>query len=227
MAFTHSPKIVQDGLIFYLDAANPRSYVSGSTTCNNLVSSNTGSLLNDVTFDSGSQGSWYFDGTDECINCGDMEMNGWTGFAVEAWYKAGEDTTTNRRIVSKDQKGTQGAWILWKAGDAQLWWQTHDGSWKYAKYLSYSEDLDWHHVVGTLLDGTSTLYLDGVSVASVGSVGALDDADNEEVVIGADSDINSPEDEWLGQIANVKIYNRGLSSSEVLQNYNALKNRFQ
>ena len=84
MAFTHSPKIVQDGLIFYVDAANPRSYVSGSTTCNNLVSSNTGSLLNDVTFDSGSQGSWYFDGTDECINCGDMEMNGWTGLAVEA-----------------------------------------------------------------------------------------------------------------------------------------------
>jgi hypothetical protein len=32
MAFNYSPKIVTDGLVLYLDAANPKSYVSGSTT---------------------------------------------------------------------------------------------------------------------------------------------------------------------------------------------------
>ena len=154
-----------------------------------------------------------------------MEMNGWTGLAIEAWFKAGEDTNTERRIVSKDQVGVQGAWFLRKKNE-NLEWYFHDGSWKYAIYSSYSEDLNWHYIAGSVLNGTSTLYLDGVAVASVGSVGALDDADNEEVVIGADSDIASPGEEWLGQIANVKIYNRGLSSTEVLHNYNALKGRF-
>ena len=47
MAFIHSPKIVTDGLIMYLDAANSRSYISGSTTWNNLVNSTiSGSLIN-------------------------------------------------------------------------------------------------------------------------------------------------------------------------------------
>ena len=55
---------------------------------------------------------------------------------------------------------------------------------------------------------------------------SLDDTDNEEIVIGADSDIPSPLHEWLGNISNVKIYNRELSSDDVIRNYNALKGRF-
>ena len=31
---------------------------------------------------------------------------------------------------------------------------------------------------------------------------------------------------WNGKISNVQIYNRALSATEVLQNYNALKGRF-
>ena len=46
MAFIHSPKIVTDGLIYYLDTANPRSFVSGSTTVYNLLNpADTGSLI--------------------------------------------------------------------------------------------------------------------------------------------------------------------------------------
>ena len=31
---------------------------------------------------------------------------------------------------------------------------------------------------------------------------------------------------WLGNLSNILLYNRSLSSSEVLQNYNATKGRF-
>ena len=55
---------------------------------------------------------------------------------------------------------------------------------------------------------------------------SLDDTDNEEIVIGADSDIPSPLHEWLGDIPNIKIYNKTLSSDEVMRNYNTLKGRF-
>ena len=218
-------KIVSDGLIFNFDAANRASYVNGSTkTFNTINLSQSGSLENSPTFIS-SPAAWDFDGSDTYINCGDIEMDGITGLTVEAWYKS-DTTSGNRRIVSKDQQGVQGAWILWIFGTNGIYWQTHDGSWNYAIYGSYSEDTNWHHIVGTLRDGTNTLYLDGVAVASVGGVGALDDADNEEIVIGADSDVGSPAFVWNGQIANVKIYNRGLSPSEVLQNYNGLRGRF-
>jgi hypothetical protein len=220
-----STPIIVDGLVFNFDAANRASYVNGSTkTFNTINLSQSGSLENSPTFIS-SPAAWDFDGSDTYINCGDIEMDGITGLTVEAWCKSDVTDSNQRRIVSKDQQGTQGAWILLvQSGD--LKWQTHDGAFKIASYGSYSEDTNWHHIVGTLRDGTNTLYLDGAAVASIGSVGALDDADNEEIVIGADSDVGANTFLWNGQIANVKIYNRGLSPSEVLHNYNALKGRF-
>ena len=218
-------KIISDGLIFNFDAANRASYVNGSTkTFNTIDLSQSGSLENSPTFIS-SPAAWDFDGSDTYINCGDIEMDGITGLTVEAWCKSDVTDSSQRRIVSKDQQGVQGAWILLvQSGD--LKWQTHDGAWNIVSYGSYSEDTNWHHMVGTLRDGTNTLYLDGAAVASIGSVGALDDADNEEIVIGADSDVGANTFLWNGQIANVKIYNRGLSPSEVLQNFNGLRGRF-
>ena len=219
-------KIVSDGLIFNFDAANRASYVNGSTkTFNTINLSQSGSLENSPTFIS-SPAAWDFDGSDTYINCGDIEMDGITGLTVEAWCKSDVTDSSKRRVVSKDQQGIQGAWILWITG-GDLYWQTHDGSsFKQAIYSSYSEDTNWHHMVGTFRNGTNTLYLDGAAVASIGSVGALDDADNEEIVIGADSDVGANSFVWNGQIANVKIYNRGLSAEEVLRNYNGLRGRF-
>ena len=220
------PDIVEDGLIFAVDAGNGQSYVSGSTTCTNLFGPYTGSLQDDTQYSPSVSGCWNFDGADDFINCGDMEMDGWTALTIEAWYKC-LDSNNLRRIVSKDQVGVQGAFIFYKDQNADLAFTINDGGgWYSAAYTSYSEDNNWHHAMGVFNGSTTKLYFDGVEVASVASSISLDDADNEEVVIGADSDVSSPEQEWLGQIANVKIYNKGLSAAEVLQNYNATKGRF-
>lgn len=46
MAVSGGPNIVDDGLIYYLDAANPQSFVSGSTMVYNLLNpTDTGSLI--------------------------------------------------------------------------------------------------------------------------------------------------------------------------------------
>jgi len=224
--FTYGPKIVKGGLILYMDAANPNCYISGDTTCNDLTSNIIGSLENGVEYSTENSGSWDFDGTDTYISCGDIEMNGWTELTVEAWFRCG-DNVDPRRIVCKDQQSIPGAWILWKDFSGNLTFQTHDGtSWYYATYSSYVEDNEWHHIIGVYGNSTNKLYLDGVEVASGVAGTSLDDTDNEEIVIGADSDIPSPLHEWLGNISNVRIYNRELSSDDVIRNYNALKGRF-
>ena len=47
MSLRRGPGIITEGLIFYADAANPKSYVSGSTTTNNLTNlSEIGDLEN-------------------------------------------------------------------------------------------------------------------------------------------------------------------------------------
>ena len=66
--FTYGPRIVKDGLVFYVDAANPKSYVSGDTTCTDLVGGNVGSLQNGVGFSVENNGTWSFDGSDDYIN---------------------------------------------------------------------------------------------------------------------------------------------------------------
>jgi hypothetical protein len=66
MSFNYSPKIVTDGLVLYLDAANTKSYVSGSTVWNDLSRSGyNGTLTNGPTFNISNGGSISFDGVDD------------------------------------------------------------------------------------------------------------------------------------------------------------------
>ena len=69
MAFNFSPKVVTDGLVLYLDAANPKSIVSGSTIWTDLSrGGNNGTLIGGPTFNSGNGGSIVFDGSNDYVS---------------------------------------------------------------------------------------------------------------------------------------------------------------
>ena len=66
---TGGPGLVTNGLVLYLDAANPSSYISGSLNWNDLSrSSLSGSLVNGPTFNTGSGGSIVFDGINDTVS---------------------------------------------------------------------------------------------------------------------------------------------------------------
>ena len=80
----------------------------------------------------------------------------------------------------------------------------------------------WYHVVICRENTTTKLYLDGVSKAS-----ASDSTNyiSSDVIIGA---INGGNNAIEGYISGIKIYKgKGLTASEVLQNYNAFKGRYE
>ena len=64
--------VITDGLIFYIDPANTKSYVGGSTSTDSLVGAITGSLINGTSFSSAKHGSWDFDGTDDRLEINDL-----------------------------------------------------------------------------------------------------------------------------------------------------------
>ena len=69
MGLSHSPKIVTNGLVLALDAANNKSYPGSGTTWSDL--SNTGknlTLTNGPTFSAANLGSIVFDGTNDYID---------------------------------------------------------------------------------------------------------------------------------------------------------------
>ena len=75
MSLNHSPAIVTDGLVLCLDAANVRSYPKSGTTWSDLVGGNDGAMQNMTAsnFSSANGGILSFDGTDEHVNCGNLE----------------------------------------------------------------------------------------------------------------------------------------------------------
>ena len=88
MSRKNGPSIATNGLVLYLDAANRQSYVSGSTSWNDISNNgNTGTLTNGPTFNSGSGGSIIFDGTNDYITLPNGLLSGTGDFTVNQWIK--------------------------------------------------------------------------------------------------------------------------------------------
>ena len=62
MSYKYGPSIVTDGLVFYVDSGNDKSYPGTGTTWSDLIGSNDGTLTNGPTYDSANGGSIVFDG---------------------------------------------------------------------------------------------------------------------------------------------------------------------
>ena len=213
MAFNYSPKIVTNGLVLCLDAGNVKSYVSGSTSWNDLTSNqNVGTLTNGPTFNTGSGGSIVFDGSNDYINLGNPSTLNILNFTVCAWAKS--STFTNyQNIIFKGTSTGQYGIALNSSGD----WTIQPNTGFTGDILSLNT---WNFFVGTYNGTQITAYRNGVqkqqySIAQsyFGSI----------ITVGTDT-VNSRY--FNGNIAQVSIYNRALSATEILQNYNATKTRF-
>ena len=89
MGISRGKKIITDGLVFYMDAANKRCYPGSGTTVNNLIDSNSGTLLNGTAFSTNNNGYFDFDGTNDYINFGDSDT-----------YTFGDGSTDSTMTVS-------------------------------------------------------------------------------------------------------------------------------
>ena len=81
---------------------------------------------------------------------------------------------------------------------------------------------DWVHIVCTYDETNQTLYIDGLQVAQ-NARGAADITNALVKQIGRDTNANRF---YQDQIAQPRIYNRALTATEVLRNYNADKSKF-
>ena len=87
MAGIAAPNIVKDGLVFYIDSQNPRSFTSGSTIVDNIASNNEGELFCDVTGSYYENPSyWSFDHTQDRIEL-DSEIELGISCSIEMWGK--------------------------------------------------------------------------------------------------------------------------------------------
>ena len=221
MSFTYSPKIVTDGLVFYVDAANPNSYVSGSTTTDSLVSNVTGSLINDTDFSTDNQGTWVFDGIDDYIDVSIYSpfTFGTGDFTISIWaYK--DDAGFVPYLFDFRQNQTESAITFYTRNSIEYY---INGSTILDGNSGTTIPLDsWNQLMVIRKSGTVTSYIN-TAVDKTAS-----DTSNLNLLRGTliGKRFNQTTQNWPGKFGPIQIYNRALSSTEILQNYNALKGRF-
>ncbi len=229
-----SPNIITDGLVFYVDAANNKSIISGDASWNDLTSNNSGTLTNGPTFDPNNGGSVVFDGTNDYVGFGDILDLGI--LSVNMWINCDVYNSGRQFLFGKWKNSHRAYTLVLNQGGTSAGSITSqvsiDGGSTNTGLATFSGAIDanstWFNV-GFTHDGTNLkTYVDGVLGATT-AIGEAYTSGTSHFAIGTVLFINdtSPLDPFNGKIANLKIYNRALSSEEIIQNYDSLKNRFK
>lgn len=228
------PPIITDGLILNLDAGNPASYSGTGTTWYDLsVSGTNATLSNNPAFSSDNSGILTFDGVNDFASIPNTNSP----------FRLSSQVTYNFWIYSmRDSQQLMGASTV--GGNGSGGFLVNNSSISF-RWTPTSPDADrtitmnvdntlnvWNHISFTMnyVNGTYQFYYNGLPISSSvnGSVSSwfpnLNYNQNIPDYIGARS-VNSLS-YFSGSISNVSVYNRILTSAEVLQNFNALKSRF-
>ena len=228
MAFRYSPKIVTDGLVLYLDAANTKSYVSGSTTWNDISRSGiNGTLVNGPTFNLSNGGSIVFDGVNDYCTLGTKNLIQ-NDFTISIWFKLNSSGNKEHFIFSNNYSTTPALLITANVVGTARELTAYYVSGNVTSYtISSTTDIPASINNITLVRNGSTNipYLNGIEQTSriftnstVLSSGLYE--------LGYATIRNKTTAYLQGNIYQTSIYNRALTSQEVLQNYNATKSRF-
>jgi hypothetical protein len=218
------PDIITSNLIHAFDAGSTRSYpASGGTTAYDLAGTDNGTLYNGVAFNSINGGCWEFDGINDYIDVqGASETQTSTG-SFEAWIYP--------------VTGGQGDQIFCGIGGgttvgASRTIRIINNDWAFVGYGSSNEDWSgiadvvysaWSHILFTWNGTALTYWVNGVKYTAT-RTGLV--TPNSSVIRLGVSPWNVVDREFVGKIALSRFYNIVLSDSQVLQNYNAQKNRF-
>ena len=232
MSVIHHPNVVTDGLVYCIDAANKACYSGSGTTGVDLVKGGTTTLVNQVTFSSDKAGVFAFDGTNDYIEqdwsftlgTGDLTIEFWvkmdwiispqganvflsvTDPDVHEQLQFGLEDSTAQRFAVYLQGGSNGT----KTGDEVYSWSTDQ----------------WYHLVASRISSTVALYRDGVSLTvATGATNTGDVAAISAFLLGNQYKGGELKHDFQGDMGPIRIYNKGLTAAEVLQNYEAMKPR--
>jgi len=225
MGFYRGPNIVTDGLVLALDPGSERSY-DGTTTWNDLSSTKSVYTLNNgVTYQSINGGVFDFDGVDNYASTSSAPLSaGATAYSIEAVFKA--DSTGTQVIWEQGStaqiSGKRVCMILLSTGTGGFNGQNAD----FQASVNYSINTwyNWLITVDTSLSSNKIkIYVNGV-LSAQGNPSATLNAGADGARVG--NKLSNSTEDFDGNIALVRAYNRVLTAAEALQNFNAQKSRF-
>ena len=215
------PSIVTSGLVLHLDAGNWRSYSGTGTTWSDLSGNgNDCTLTNGPTYSSANGGVFSFDGIDDYVTIPfDATMNV-DYVTLSVWIKSTFITGPNARHYVFDGLEHKCMIFVDEPNEINFFTLGGPGSIAWAD-ASVAEDT-WMNIVGSYDGSKMALYVNGDEVASTDATGVIANATLDGRIM--DYRLNGYETEGLA--TNFMMYDRGLSASEVQQNFRAQRKRF-
>jgi hypothetical protein len=218
MGLKHHPRVVTNGLVMYLDAANTRSYSGSGLTVTGLIGGIGGTLVNGVGFSSSNNGTFVFDGTNDYMDCGyNSNINNATQLTIECWYRS--SNISKEGIIFGTNSYFPAYGYHMEIYQSKLLFQVFPSTSTVQSSITLSNNI-WYHLVGTYNSGAINLYVNGITG---GSGNYTYSASSENLILGR---YYAGTLSLEGQLSNVKFYNRALTQQEILQNYNATKKRY-
>ena len=237
MAFANGPKIVTDGLVLSLDAADRTSYSGGTTWYDLSENNNNGTLTNGPTFNSENGGSIVFDGADDYVITtanSTPSLNITSSITLETWLKStalaniSHADGINSKGLSSDGNSAVYETLLRQSGGINYpFFRMRIGS-STPTYFPTNIPLNLnqiYHFVSVYDGNTMRIFINGVESGTGLPQSGTIEANTQQLTIGIRYNRNS-DSLFNGNIFVNRIYNKALSSQEVLQNYNATKSRF-
>lgn len=249
MAFYRGPQIVKDGLVLWLDAANDKSYTSGSAIWRDMSGNNynfTGS--GNYGYSNGgiifNRNNATDTGTIFTLSNipNQLKIENFLGssFTIETWVLPQTLSASNINPTEV----VQGI-VIWPGYHngptidptslilSTIWNSTTNNTFNMVTSSSVITTQKYQQIVTTINYGStvSNGYVNGALVFTTGSkppsvMTSAGGNPANRINIGAARTTDNYRWFYTGSISVVKLYNRALSQSEVQQNFNALRGRY-
>lgn len=226
-----SQKIITNGLILNYDVPQLRSYPATGVDLTDLSgNSNSATLVNGVGYSSSNGGNLTFDGLNDRVSKSSA-INTGNDFTVSAWIKPAALAGVRRAIVanSTNYSGRNGWLFTIQAGTNNFFLTLgNDSSYRVsaANILTLNQ---WVYLTATVSGGGSDMKLYKNNAETAYSATLLTSGTitytYPQFNVGY-RDTAGTGDPYSGGIAQVQLYNRTLSLTEVTQNFNANKSRY-
>lgn len=201
----------------------------GTTAADSSISANDGTYSNGPVL--GVDGAYpgevataaEFDGSNDYVDLGNIDVSG-SELTIAAWIKADSFTGSANRILGKANGSglSNNYWSLtaYASGGSNylgILLKTDSGGTRFLPSNSEAlETGEWIHVAAVYNGSTLKLYKNGEEILSSAITGDVTSGPTVPVWIGG-----SPSNEkyFDGQIDDVRLYNRGLSATEITELY--------
>jgi hypothetical protein len=212
-----NPNIITDGLVIALDAADRKSYPGTGTTWKDRSGNEIhGTFEGDPTFDEDYGGSLVFDGSGDYIDFGNQSLIQ-TDFCISIWLQM---TDSNDRYFFSAGYNNTNSILFYTQG---IWLNSYQTDGRLPGNPDSTLNTIRNFTV-TRTGSTASFYQNGVFKFSLSYSGNI--ATSVPYTLGWAVPRNKSTAYFKGNCYAFHMYDKGLTAEEVLQNYNATKDRF-